>query len=230
MSEMTKFTGRVKWFNNKAGYGFIETLNTGATAATESRDLFVHFSGISADVKFAYLVQGEYVEGEYETADNDKGYKVSGVTGVQGGKLMCQTRLEMRESRQAYAETRRGEVGVGDDCSDSDQSAVCAPVRPNGGSGRPQTSRSFRQRGDRDRDGGDRYRVQRGEREREHERVREDRDRLRQPYPSRAGDREDRDRDRPRRPRTPSPSLNNRAQSPQRRNSSRRSFERERTN
>ena len=35
-----RFTGRVKWFNNKAGYGFI-SITDGAQAGT---DVFVHHS------------------------------------------------------------------------------------------------------------------------------------------------------------------------------------------
>ena len=51
--------GRVKWFNNKAGYGFI-TVTDGHKAGS---DIFVHHSSIKVDAQqYKYLVQGEYVE------------------------------------------------------------------------------------------------------------------------------------------------------------------------
>jgi cold shock CspA family protein len=51
-------SGRVKWFNNKAGYGFI-TVNDCET--NEERDLFVHHSEIRVlQTQYKYLVQGEY--------------------------------------------------------------------------------------------------------------------------------------------------------------------------
>ena len=53
-------SGRVKWFNNKAGYGFI-TVNDCET--NEERDMFVHHSEIKVEqTQYKYLVQGEYVE------------------------------------------------------------------------------------------------------------------------------------------------------------------------
>ena len=53
-----RFTGRVKWFNNKAGYGFI-TVTDGDKSGT---DVFVHHSTIKVDdEQYKYLVQGEYV-------------------------------------------------------------------------------------------------------------------------------------------------------------------------
>ena len=54
-------TGRVKWFNNKAGYGFINVTD-GARSGT---DVFIHHSAINVDSQqYKYLVQGEYVEFE----------------------------------------------------------------------------------------------------------------------------------------------------------------------
>ena len=51
--------GCVKWFNNKAGYGFI-TVTDGSKAGS---DIFVHHSSIQIDTEqYKYLVQGEYVE------------------------------------------------------------------------------------------------------------------------------------------------------------------------
>lgn len=51
--------GRVKWFNNKAGYGFI-TVTDGSRSGT---DIFVHHSSVNVEnQQYKYLVQGEYVE------------------------------------------------------------------------------------------------------------------------------------------------------------------------
>ncbi len=50
--------GRVKWFNDKKGYGFVETENDG--------DIFVHYSGIEDTGGFRSLLEGEKVEFEIE--------------------------------------------------------------------------------------------------------------------------------------------------------------------
>ena len=54
-----RLLGRVKWFNNKAGYGFI-TITDGTLSGT---DVFVHHSSIKlqSEQQYRYLVQGEYV-------------------------------------------------------------------------------------------------------------------------------------------------------------------------
>ena len=82
--------GQVKWFNTKTGYGFI-TVCGGEYA---QKDIFVHFSSIKiVDPQYLYLVQGEYVEFELEKATKgDYEYQANGVTGIKGGKLMCETR------------------------------------------------------------------------------------------------------------------------------------------
>ncbi len=54
--------GKVKWFNNSKGYGFIET--------DEGKDVFVHFSQIQQE-GFKTLKQGQAVE--YEMKVGDKG-------------------------------------------------------------------------------------------------------------------------------------------------------------
>ena len=47
--------GRVKWFNNKAGYGFI----TVSKGDYNGEDVFVHHSAIEvAQEQYRYLVQG----------------------------------------------------------------------------------------------------------------------------------------------------------------------------
>lgn len=90
-------SGRVKWFNNKAGYGFI-TVSSGDHAGS---DVFVHHSAICVDhEQYRYLVQGEYVNFQLCQVENDTHkWQAGAVKGINSGKLMCETRLESRESR-----------------------------------------------------------------------------------------------------------------------------------
>ncbi len=106
--EVTNTTGRVKWFNNKAGYGFI-TITDGDKSGT---DIFVHHTRIVVESEqYKYLVQGEYVEFELTPLeDSDKHeFQASNVKGVRGGKLMCETRNESRaQLRQHKSEDEEG--------------------------------------------------------------------------------------------------------------------------
>jgi CspA family cold shock protein len=93
-------TGRVKWFNNKAGYGFV-SVTDGPHSDT---DVFVHHSNINVDSQqYKYLVQGEYVEFELTHLENGKHeWQASNVSGIRGGKLMCETRRESKIYRDEY--------------------------------------------------------------------------------------------------------------------------------
>ena len=53
------YLGRIKWFNNRNGYGFI-TITDGPRSGS---DIFVHHSGlVVSNEQYKYLVQCEYVE------------------------------------------------------------------------------------------------------------------------------------------------------------------------
>lgn len=60
--------GKVKWFNDAKGYGFI--------AHEDGRDVFVHYSSIEGD-GFRSLNQGQEVE--YEVTEGPKGLHASTV-------------------------------------------------------------------------------------------------------------------------------------------------------
>ncbi len=57
-----KLTGRVKWFNDSKGYGFIEQEG--------GRDIFVHYTAIEGD-GFKSLAEGQKVE--FEVIEGTKG-------------------------------------------------------------------------------------------------------------------------------------------------------------
>ena len=105
-SNMTSATqsqmGRVKWFNTKSGFGFITVISSGSHL---DEDIFAHHSSVTvSDEQYKYLIQGEYVEFELEAAAAGGSHKFQAkkVTGIYGGKLMCETRNEFRQSRNIY--------------------------------------------------------------------------------------------------------------------------------
>jgi cold shock CspA family protein len=103
-----RLTGRVKWFNNKAGYGFI-TVTDGEHS---NSDVFIHHSAINvSNQQYKYLVLGEYVDFNLVTIDNDKyKYHAGNVNGVKGGKLMCETRHELKVSQNNYRREKSSSV------------------------------------------------------------------------------------------------------------------------
>ena len=100
--------GRVKWFNNKAGYGFI-TVTDGSRSGS---DIFVHHSAINVEnQQYKYLVQGEYVEFDLiKTESQTHEWQASRVAGVRGGKLMCETRRDLKIARNEYKATKSSDA------------------------------------------------------------------------------------------------------------------------
>jgi CspA family cold shock protein len=89
-TESLRLTGKVKWFNNKAGFGFI-TVCDGEHAG---KDIFVHYSSIRGDDSlYKYLVQGEYVDFDLVKSTSDKHeYHAVNISGIKSGTIMCETR------------------------------------------------------------------------------------------------------------------------------------------
>lgn len=61
--------GRVKWFNNAKGYGFI--------VQEGGPEVFVHYSAIEGE---GYKTLSEGQEVDFEIADSDKGPQATNVT------------------------------------------------------------------------------------------------------------------------------------------------------
>ncbi|MEW6676108.1 MAG: cold-shock protein [Nitrospirota bacterium] len=62
------FEGKVKWFNETKGYGFIQQDN--------GPDVFVHYSSIKSD-GFKTLVEGQRVQ--FDVVESDRGLKAVNV-------------------------------------------------------------------------------------------------------------------------------------------------------
>ncbi|NUQ00898.1 MAG: cold-shock protein [Armatimonadetes bacterium] len=62
--------GKVKWFNDQKGYGFIEQDDGG-------QDVFVHYSVINVN-GYKTLLEGQQVE--YEIEDQGRGPRATAVT------------------------------------------------------------------------------------------------------------------------------------------------------
>ena len=68
---MARITGRVKWFNDAKGFGFIEREG--------GPDVFLHYSEIQAD-GFKSLKENDNVE--FEVREGPKGLQAAAVTKV----------------------------------------------------------------------------------------------------------------------------------------------------
>ena len=116
--------GQVKWFNAKAGFGFV---------TVGSEDVFVHHSEIQVGKEqFRYLVEGEYVELTVTKKAGEEKRQGSGITGIGGGKVMCEVRSAASEATSEYNAGREPEVR-----------ASVGGSRPRAGTGtgsRPRTS------------------------------------------------------------------------------------------
>lgn len=102
---MARETGKVKWFSNEKGYGFIER--------PDGEDVFVHHSDILGD-GFKTLEEDEEVE--YEVEDADKGPKARNV--VREGHSLEEHSAGVGSERSAAGRTSGGEA-TGEGSSES---------------------------------------------------------------------------------------------------------------
>lgn len=94
--------GQVKWFNAKAGFGFV---------TVGSEDVFVHHSEVQVGKEqFRYLVEGEYVELTVTKKAGEEKRQGSGITGIGGGRVMCEVRAAASEASSVYKTSREPEV------------------------------------------------------------------------------------------------------------------------
>ena len=68
MNTQRQQTGTVRWFDNKKGYGFIDS--------DQARDIFVHYRSILAD-GYKTLAEGQQVD--FLLVKSDKGFQAAEV-------------------------------------------------------------------------------------------------------------------------------------------------------
>ena len=130
----TIYQGRVKWFNNKAGYGFVTIIDGVNVGDKMGTDVFAHHSAISVDEEqYRYLVQGEYIEFTLSSveATADYKYQASSIKGIKSGKLLCETRNEIRATMPTRAPTRSRGGGPRDGHENNSEWTMSTGGKPN---------------------------------------------------------------------------------------------------
>jgi len=107
-----RLQGRVKWFNNRAGFGFLTVL----TGLNTNKDVFVHHSNINVSAEqYKYLIEGEYVNFTLSKSDStEHPFQASNVRGIEDGPLMCETRYASRSNNDRARTRPRPRGGVRD--------------------------------------------------------------------------------------------------------------------
>jgi cold shock CspA family protein len=142
-----KMAGCVKWFNMKTGFGFLTVVRGGGSGELKvGSEVFVHHSNVKVqEEQYRFLVQGEYVEFDVSNVANGQhSCQATNVTGMFGGKLMCETRNDVRQSSSSQQQGGRGD----DEEDDGDGDAYVPVLRRTASSAAtPAAPSSFKTRG-----------------------------------------------------------------------------------
>jgi len=136
-----KMAGCVKWFNMKTGFGFLTVVHGGGSGELKvGSEVFVHHSNVKVqEEQYRFLVQGEYVEFDVSNVANGQhSCQATNVTGMFGGKLMCETRNDARQSSSSQQQGGRGD----DEEDDSGGDAYVPVLRRTASSAAPSSSSS----------------------------------------------------------------------------------------
>ena len=139
-----KMAGCVKWFNMKTGFGFLTVVRGGGSVELKvGNEVFVHHSNVKVqEEQYRFLVQGEYVEFDVSNVANGQhSCQATNVTGMFGGKLMCETRNDARQSSSSQQQGGRG------DDEDDGGDAYVPVLRRTASSAAAAPPSSFRSRG-----------------------------------------------------------------------------------
>jgi CspA family cold shock protein len=110
-----RYTGCVKWFDNRKGFGFVNKQEADGQLGGE---LFVHHSCLVTKGNcFRTLYPGEYVQFYiYNDAQSTRDFAVN-VTGINGGSLQCENtsaRLSVRRNNDGFQNVEsKGRSGGG---------------------------------------------------------------------------------------------------------------------
>ena len=108
-----RLLGRVKWFRNNLGYGFVTIVSQGVPET--GRDVFVHQSNVNPLVStYRTLIKDEYISLDLSDEENAQALNVRG---VGGGPLRCDA------PRPPQRKTHRGENNRNNQQSSNAESA-----------------------------------------------------------------------------------------------------------
>ena len=110
MLQMAMNAGQVKWFNMKAGYGFINVRSGEHTG----KDMFVHYTSIKvSNSQYRYLIAGEYVQFDVAVPEDGKHeLHAINVTGMFAGPIMCETRRDQPAPRMPRLQRQQSTAGA----------------------------------------------------------------------------------------------------------------------
>ena len=98
-----RLLGRVKWFRNNLGYGFVTIVSQGVPET--GRDVFVHQSNVNPLVStYRTLIKDEYISLDLSEEENSQALNVRG---VGGGPLRCDAPRPPQRRRPRTSNNRR---------------------------------------------------------------------------------------------------------------------------